>query len=225
MSIRIDRESAAILALTGIYTMHDLSPSYLNLRFNPFGSLTAEERGELAVIAFDLDPLVRRLKRPGFAVLFLGHSGRGKSTHLFALRSHFPQAPYIYVADGEPTPPFPDAPLLFIDEMQRVPRRRRRELLTQQASFVIGSHRNHRRELEKAGLAYEVVKLKRVSVERAQIIFRKRIEFARRSPDRPLPSVSRKTIRRLLIKHRGDLWAVEDDLYDQMQALEVPAEL
>ena len=59
--------------------------AHLNLRFNPFGEATPEERAKLAVV--DIERFAQRLCAPGFAVQFIGEHGRGKSTHLLALHA------------------------------------------------------------------------------------------------------------------------------------------
>ncbi len=122
---------------------------HLNLCFNPFGELDEFERSDVAVVVdLDLDAVVERLRIPGHAVQFIGNQGRGKTTHLLALRRFFPDAPYVHVGDMEPIPYIPKENLLFLDESQRIPRRSRREIFHRCASFVIGSHCDHTRELQ-----------------------------------------------------------------------------
>ena len=45
--------------------------SHINLRRNPFGEVSRADAADLAVIQVDLDPLIQRLRRPGFAVQFI----------------------------------------------------------------------------------------------------------------------------------------------------------
>ena len=66
---------------------------HLNLRRNPFGKLTREEKNELVVLRIDLNPYIERLNKPGYAVQFLKEGARNKTTHLLAIRRHFPAAP------------------------------------------------------------------------------------------------------------------------------------
>jgi hypothetical protein len=191
----------------------------LNLRINPFGDLSSGERANLAIIDFDLNGYIGRLRKPGYALQFIGPSGRGKSTHLFAIRGCFPDLPYTYIPVGEPVPEIPDTPVQFIDEMQRIPRSSRAAILKRQASFVIGSHKNHGREFEKAGLEYEVVRLGGITRERLISIINNRIEWAHRDPNRPVPRLSEEAVANLIATYGDDVWAIENHLYEVFQEM------
>jgi hypothetical protein len=202
-----------------------LAYATLNLRFNPFGRLTPEEEGKLTRPLVDVDALAGRLWQPGFAVLFLGESGRGKSTHLFALHTCFPDAPYVYIPAGKPVPEIPIAPVLFLDEMQRITRRQRWAILARPASFVIGSHKNHEREFRQAGLSYEVYRLAEVTVVRLGAILNGRLEHARRDPARPIPVIDAGAAEVLIGRFGGDQWAMIDFLYDRIEEMQATAQL
>lgn len=191
----------------------------LNLRINPFGALTAEESAKLAVVNIDLNSYARRLNRPGFAIQFFGSSGRGKSTHISVIHAHFPDQPYTYIPDGEPVPKIPDTSVQFIDEMQRIPRSSRLTILKRQASFVIGSHRDHSREFKQAGLEYKVFRLHGLTIDRLMIIVRQRIEWARRNPQPPIPYLTKEAAHNLITMYGDDLWAIENHLYEVFQEL------
>jgi len=192
----------------------------LNLRINPFGRLTPDERGRLVVPAIEPGKYADRLIKPGFAVQFLGPRGRGKSSHLFALRSFFPDQPYTYIPLDRRLPPVPTATVHFIDELQRLPRTIRAGILERHGSFVIASHKNHAREFQTAGLEFEVIKLGGITPERLLKIIRLRIEWARREPSQPVPYLSGQTAANLIAAFGDDLWAIEEYLYDRFQVLE-----
>jgi hypothetical protein len=193
--------------------------AHLNLRRNPFGEPTAQERGVLAVVDRDLlDRLVRSLAEPGFAVQFTGDCGRGKSTHLHALRGRFPEAPYLYFAEGARPPPIPRAPVLFLDETQRLPWRTRRRVFRRDAALAIGTHRDHSRELTRAGLRVETVQLDGFTPAHLHRIIERRIEWARRAPG-PVPWLGPDGVARLSDRFGGDLRAMESHLYDVFQRL------
>ena len=193
--------------------------AHLNLRFNPFGCLTPQEEARVALPALETRIYAARLRRRRNAIQFLGPSGRGKTTHLMTLHRHFPGAPYVYVARGEPVPPIPEASILFIDEMQRVARRQRRDLLARGVSYVVGSHADHSREFAGAGLDYEVIRLGAVSAARLQAILNRRISFACRHPRHPLPLVTTEAAEMLLARCGADQWAMNGILYDVFETL------
>lgn len=197
----------------------------LNLRRNPFGEPADEERADLAVVECGLiDRLEQSLSDPGFAVQFMGDCGRGKSTHLHALRARFPGAPYLYFAEGEKPPPIPRASVLFLDETQRLPWHTRGRVFRWDVALVLGTHRDHSRELARAGRKVETVRLAGLTTPTLRRIIERRIEWARRGPG-PVPSLGPGSVARLHGRFNGDLLAIEDHLYDVFQTLTVPEEL
>jgi hypothetical protein len=193
--------------------------AHLNLRRNPFGEPTAEEWSALAVVDRDLlARLVRSLAEPGFAVQFTGDCGRGKSTHLHAIRAHFPAAPYLYFEEGARPPPVPRAPVLFLDETQRLPQRTRHRVFRRHVAIAIGTHADHSRELARAGLRFETVRLDGFTPARLHRIIERRIEWARRAPGL-IPSLGPDGVARLSDRFDGDLRAIESHLYDVFQSL------
>jgi len=190
----------------------------LNLHRNPFGELEAHERAALAVVEPALLEQVRELGQAGRALLFLGDCGRGKSTHLHAVHALHAGVPLTYVGPGE-RPRIPEAPVVFVDEVQRLSRRRRARLFRRRASFVLGSHEDHGPELERADLRVSTVRVGGVDVHRLERIVARRIEAARRTHG-PVPRVPRATLEALTRHFGDDLRAIEDHLYGVFQALE-----
>ena len=193
--------------------------AHLNLRYNPFGRLTAEIKSAFDAIQIDLDYYADRLKEPGFAVQFLKEGRPGKTTHLLALRQRFPGAPYVHVTAQDRTPTIPQAPVLFIDQMQRMPRARRRALLRRRASFAIVSHMNHAREFRQARLAYELIALSGLDVARLHESIEQRIACARREEGQPVPTVGLQACTDLIARFGDDLVAIHTYLYDLFQRM------
>jgi hypothetical protein len=196
-----------------------LAYAHLNLRYNPFGRLSAAEKSAFEAIQIDLEHYTDRLKEPGFAIQFLREGTSGKTTHLLALRRRFPGAPYVCVTVQDRTPTIPKAPVLFIDQMQRMPRARRIEILRRPASFAIVSHMNHEHEFKRARLTYELIKLSGLDVERLHESINKRIIRARRSEDLPVPTVSVEACASLISRFGDSLLAIHTCLYDLFQEM------
>ena len=191
--------------------------AHLNLRWNPFGQASVEETPALAVV--QVDQYVERLKSQAFALQFMGDCGRGKTTHLLALHAYFPQAPYLHFAEGAPIPEIPEAPLLFLDETQRLPRFLRRQVFSRPASFVIGTHQDHSDEFKKAGKEFQAVYLKGLAAGQLDRIIRRRIEWARRSAG-PVPEVTFPEVQRLIRDYGDDVSTILRVLYEKFQAME-----
>lgn len=195
--------------------------AHLNLTHNPFGELPLALRGQLAVLDVDVVPYLERLTRPGFALQILGECGRGKTTRLLALREHLPTAPYLHLPEGGPCPHVPRARVLFLDETQRFSRWQRRQLWRRPASFVIGTHQDHRAEFERAGLQHETLELRGLSPEQLSAILARRIEAARRGPGE-VPTLEAASVQQLIDRFGDDVRRVEGYLYEVFQRLRTP---
>ena len=192
--------------------------AHLNLTRNPFGEASTAERAALAVVdAEHLSDLTEHLARPGFAVQIVGDCGRGKTTHLLALRQAFPEAPWVRVDPGVRAR-IPSGTPLFLDEAQYLSLWRRRRLYRlRERSLALGTHFDLREELERAGYeVHTIVPAANASVERLEAMFRARIAWARRAPG-PLPVVPRSTIETLVTLFGDDVRAMEGALYEALQ--------
>ncbi len=210
---RKESESARKRARTN--TPVSLPFAHLNLRRNPFGEVEPAEQGELAVV--DVDRHVERLRRPGYAVQFLGDQGRGKTTHLLAILRHFPNSPYVHIGEGQ-RPRIPQGHPVFVDEVNRLPRRRRRRLFHRRVSLALGTHEDFHAELTSAGFDVETVSAGGLEVAELCRIANRRIESARRDPG-PLPQLSLRTARAMIDRFDDDLRSIHARLYDIFQNL------
>ncbi len=116
---------------------------------NPFGELTAGERGRLAIV--DWDGFGRHIGKPKTAVQFVGPCGRGKTSRLLAIRRRFAESSYVYLDEHEPTPAIAVGSPTMIDEAQRLPRRVRAAIFCSGVSLVLATHRDLTRSLRRHG--------------------------------------------------------------------------
>ncbi len=172
-----------------------------------------------ALAVVNVEAHVERLKTPGFAVQYLGEAGRGKSTHLMALHRFFPDMPYLRFPENTRIPRIPHAPVLFLDETQRLPRRLRARLFSRRGSFVIGTHEDHSGELAQAHVETVTTHLRGMTPDRLGQIIERRLEWARRGPG-PLPRLSTPRIGRLIEVYGDDLSAILACLYEEFQTLD-----
>ncbi len=196
----------------------------LNLRRNPFGEFTAEERVQLAFV--DLDSPLAHLNRdqPGNrnsnpAVQVVGEQGYGKSTHLLSLAARFANSAYVYIAEGErATIPSQGDPLL-IDEAQRLTLWQRFVLFRSSRRLVLGTHRDFTRQLQRAGREVLTMPADRhTTPERIAEILNARIRAVRRN-DGEIPQVSNETVLRLFQQFGSDVRSIQHSLYDVFQEL------
>ena len=192
---------------------------HLNLRFNPFGEIPLKYQPELAVI--DAAPLIDHLARPRAVLQLIGEKGRGKTTHLLAIKEFYPKAAYVHFPE-ERRPKIPDGIPLLLDEAQRIPWWQRRQLFQGPTSLVLGTHRDFTRQLQRSGRDVKTVMAgEAINAQRLDKILRRRIEFARRDKG-PIPEVPITTIDKLLEKYGDDLRSIENHLYFLFQDLENP---
>ncbi len=202
---------------TSTLPVHTTLPyAHLNLCRNPFGELTRSQRASVAIV--DPTRWIEKLADRWFAVQFIGEAGRGKTTHLLAIYRHFPDSPYLHIAEGE-KPAIPRGRPLFLDEVQRLPARRRRREFGRGGPLVLGTHEDVASELRGMGYDVETIEVAaQTSPERIADVIDRRIESARRSPG-PLPGVCTATIARLFEEYGDNVRGMEHHLYEVFQNL------
>lgn len=187
-----------------------LAFEHLNLRWNPFGEPSRQERIELAVV----EPAVPRSDR---VVQYVGEAGHGKTTRLLAALGNHPEAIYYRVPEGSSRLPFrlERGRAYLIDEAQRLTRVGLRRLLSGRFAVVVGSHADLTRH------ARVPVETRVVSTEPSQLaaIFRRRVEWARRAPG-PVPGISLDTLACVRREFGDDVRGMEAKLYDAFQHLD-----
>lgn len=194
--------------------------AHLNLRRNPFSQPPPEARAALAVVdQLDLPRLAARLRQGRFVLQLMGQCGRGKSTHMRALHALLPEAPLVYFPEDPPRPPVPlGAPLMLLDETQRIGWWTRRKLWRSGAGIVAGTHQDHTAELRRAGVAFEAHTIEGLTPDRLRAIVARRIEWARRD-DGPVPWLTDEAIDGLIATHGDDLRAIERLGYELFQRM------
>lgn len=203
--------------------------AHLNLRYNPFGELTGQQRAAAAVV--EIDELVDWLRGPEGdsesktrpptrrALQFMGDCGRGKTTHLLTLQTQFPGAAYVYLAADQPTPAIPVGDPLLIDEAQRLPWYVRRRVFRRGVPLILGTHLDLATPLGRAGYMVRTIEVsEHLDARRLVAILNRRIEMARLRPGE-LPLVSQQDAERLIGKFGNNIRAIESYLYDQLQNL------
>lgn len=209
----------------------------LGLFWNPFGTVETERWSELIVPRLDLDAVATQLRTSRLAVVFRGHMGRGKSTHLRALHTRFPRAPFTYLGpEASPRTHVPAAPVCFLDEAQRLAPRLRRRLYRKviragarrspersMGALALTSHEDLRPELEAAGYAVVESVIEGLSEASLRTIVDRRLRWAAR------PGVSLETLRpsladdpllaRMHARFGDDLRSIQGALYDHLETL------
>lgn len=189
----------------------------LNLLRNPFGQLSRDDLVAAAVV--DLDSWLEPLNNPRFALQLMGDCGRGKSTHLLSLLAHFLDGAYIYLPENGPMPKIPRGRPLFIDEAQRLPWATRYFVFRRGVPLVLATHSDLTSPLRRAGYTVETATVSmKISLERLQQIFRRRIELARLG-DGEIPHISVEEIKSLIRRFGDNIRAMEDDLYQRFHTM------
>ena len=132
--------------------------AHLNLRRNPFGEFSADERMALARV--EIAPYVSRLSSPKSAVQFVGEKGYGKTTHLLAVRARFAGAAYVHIPE-EQCVAIPQGCPLLIDEAQRLSWWQRIRVFRARIPLVLGTHYDFSKALRRAGRSVQTVAVER----------------------------------------------------------------
>ena len=189
--------------------MGRLAYEHLNLRINPFGELDAKTRARVAQVDISV--------ATGEVVQVIGHSGRGKTTHLLALHQRMPGSRYEVVpehGDDYASELFPTAGFL-IDEAQRIRSPRLKQLFLRATTLVLGTHDDLSRHCDRP---IRSIALRGMTLPRLRSMMRARVEHARRGPG-AVPHVPAPILQELLWRHDDDVRAIEDALYDALQAM------
>jgi hypothetical protein len=187
-----------------------------NLRRNPFGELTQQERAELAVV--DPTDWLDFLQDDLAVLQFIGPCGRGKTTHLLAILRAIPRAQYVYLPEDGPQPAISRHRPLLIDESQRLSFLQLRRVFHVRGALVLGTHRDHTRAIQRAGREVVTVDVAaHHSPHRLAAILNRRLE-ASRVTEGEIPHVSLQHAVKLCDKFGTDIRAMEHFLYDQFQA-------
>jgi energy-coupling factor transporter ATP-binding protein EcfA2 len=194
--------------------------AHLNLTRNPFGEFNRAMRVDAALV--DIDALVECVEE-GRAVQLVGDSGRGKTTHLYALDQRLEPETYIHVKEEGPQPDIPASGLLLIDEIQFLESKRRWQAYNRQRGPVVATHVDVADEMRAAGRDPVTVDLNATDPDLDTLaeMCRRRIDVVARG-DGPVPEISREALIRLGDRFGGNLRAIEHTLYEIFQSLDGP---
>jgi hypothetical protein len=205
----------------GLLFLKPLPFAHLNLRRNPFGEFSADERTPLAQV--DLESALQHLhpaaksSRP--VVQFLGEKGFGKTTHLLAIASRFPESAYLHIPEGEYRPIPNEGEPLLIDEAQRLTLWQRIRLFRSTRTLVLGTHRDFAGQLERVGRSVLTLAANRdTDAARVSAILNARIVAVRRT-DGPTPRITQATATRLFSQFGSDVRSMQHSLYEIFQQL------
>ncbi len=192
------------------------SPYYRwNLRRNPFGELTRQERAELAVVE-QLDRYVAIVQSPKAALQFVGDCGFGKTSHLLALLREIPTASYVYFPEDGPRPSLPRSDLLLIDEAQRMGFWRFFRMIRSSSPIVLGTHVDFTRLLSFAGFKVTTIDVcqEKTPAQLAEILNR-RIRASQLSSRESRVRINEAFASHLLSQFGSNVRAIESHLYTQ----------
>lgn len=206
---------------SGQHVQHPRLPyAHLNLRRNPFGELTIDDWVILADV--EIDDAVAALSQSRTAIQYIGKKGHGKTTHLLAINSQFPNASYLHIPDGQRRKVPTGSPIL-IDEAQRLTVWQRWRLFCSSIPLVLGTHRDFRTELVRAGRQVTTIEVAhQTDAARLHRLLNARIAAVRRGPG-ILPSISPDTTNALLNRLGPNVRAIVHALYSEFQILSEPA--
>lgn len=198
-----------------------LAFAHLNLRRNPFGELSAHERGQLAIV--EISDITTFLDQPSTkqspVVQIVGEKGYGKTTHLLALQNCYPHCTYTWMPEGEYVSVNTNGDPVFVDEAQRLSRKQQASLWRGKKRLVLATHQNFAQSLRSAGRPVLTIEARRnTSPAHVHAIMNERIRLFRRSLE-PVPEVSLSVAEQLCERYGSDIRAMLGCLYEHFQSM------
>ncbi|HEX9691949.1 MAG TPA: hypothetical protein VGA22_07610 [Gemmatimonadales bacterium] len=191
----------------------------LGLRRNPFGALADDERAALAIV--EIDGWVDWLHGGKRALQLMDPPGRGKSTHLLALRRRIPETVLVRPLQGIPRAP--RTGLLLLDDAQLVPLWRRVRLWRRAGPVALATHRDFTRELTLFGFQVQTVRPSAAwTLERFKAAVDARVMASLDGPANGT-TVSNEVAATVFHRCGTDVRAALDWLYDEFQHRELRA--
>lgn len=200
----------------------------LGLYRNPFGALSPSAAAAAAVVQVGdiVGDIIASLERRNhgdsnqpIAVEVIGRCGRGKTTHLRAIEHAIAGGIYTYIPRWQRHVPIPDAEVMILDEVQRMPRRARRSAFSSGRPLVIGSHWSVARKLKRYGYQVTTFRLGKSSgdIPIEEIIYR-RWMLAAIDVDQPISiELDSPSMRFLLRQHGTHVRGMIDYLYERVE--------
>ncbi len=190
-----------------------------NLRWNPFGEASFDDRRELALVRVPA-PI------PGTHLQIIGDAGHGKTSSLLALLGRIDGARYVYVPDAARA----DTPWLglwrivarlcldrrgplLVDEAQRLPRWAVALLSTRADTLVVATHDDLRADWRRPIATVELHTIEPAFVDD---VIAARLRWARRR-EGPTPKPTADLLRSLRERHGACVRALEAELYFHYQ--------
>lgn len=202
---------------SGTASMFRSPYSTYNLRRNPFGELTREERAELAVID-GLEEWILALDNQRTAIQFVGDCGFGKTTHLLAIEKRLSNAVYVHYPETGPRPALPCVRPVLVDEADRMGWREHIRLLRGSGPIVIGTHVDYSWRLRLAGFQVLTVNLE-IAKQPSLLakMLNRRIEASRLLEALPIPQIDEQFAAQLLLRFDSNVRRIEHYLYERFQ--------
>ena len=191
--------------------------AWCNLRRNPFGELSREERPEVAVV--DVQAITDLVSSNHQAVQLIGGCGRGKTTRMLVLHRELPESTYAYLSEFEPCPSIAAGSPVLIDEAQRLPRKIRKRVFASGLPLVLATHKDLTRPLKRAG--YHVVTFHIGETNSPDLVceaLNRRIVASAIDSNCEVPALSLDDATTLVARFGSDIRAIEGYLYDVVQA-------
>lgn len=198
--------------------------SDLNLRFNPFGELSQEER--VLVACADVEQLAQTFQSAAdnTAIQFLADHGRGKTTHLLSLHQHFQSVPLVRLHQHTATQTIRpwlaqhNPQMLFVDSIENLTWFKRLRVYRRFSKLAFTTHRDLSLEMTLMGLAVKTIVISQTDTQQLMNLFNRRVEYARRG-EGSVPLVTEVQVVELQKKYGDDIRAMESALYTEYNLL------
>lgn len=188
--------------------------------FNPFAGISHEDIDEVIVAKPEVEKLINEIgiDKP-LRVEFLGKKGRGKTTHLAWLHTHFSEYPMYLLNNGADKRALlkDSSPVLFIDSIHRLSLSERIKLFRVKKSLIFTTHWSRKWEAGLAGKSLHTIRFSGIAPQILTEIIQKRFQYAAKELITPKFDLEHEEMTYWIEKHGDNYRAILNELYCKYQ--------
>lgn len=199
--------------------VNKLAYSNLNLKKNPFGSLSYEDISFTFVLLPEIERIIYKLKKGNFLLQLIGNKGVGKTTQLLGIKTLIKGCTYISDPIHLNVNTLPEDKILLIDEFQNIKKRQIKSLIKSNVCIVSATHKDRSKDFSNRGYIVKNIIIEDIQVSLLQKIIDLRLNRFKRDNSMEIPAIPIKVIEGLSRNYGDNIREIICHLYNKIKNL------